>query len=100
VIDAPLPGTPIGISAAHQIHCISMEVHPYHLRDLGSSAAQVIAELRGHGYHAWRIDQSRAAFRAAASAAASVAAMLTPLDDDEDDLGDWPHLLWTLEPTR
>jgi FkbM family methyltransferase len=85
--------------SANLIDCISMEVHPDHLRDLGSSAPQVIAELRGHGYRPWRIDHSRAAFRAAAATGASVPAMLTPLDGDGRDLGDWPHLLWTLERT-
>ena len=32
--------------SANLIDCISMEVHPYHLRDLGSSPSEVIAELR------------------------------------------------------
>jgi hypothetical protein len=86
--------------SANQIDSISMELHPHHLHDLGSSAAQVIAELRGYGYRPWRIDQSRTAFRAAASAGANVSALLTSLDEDDHDLGDWPHLLWTLERTR
>jgi FkbM family methyltransferase len=86
--------------STNRIDCICMEVHPRHLKDLGSSAAQVIAELRSHGYRPWRIDQSRAAFRAAASVGASVSALLTALDDDGHDLGDWPHLLWTLDAAK
>ena len=53
--------------STNRIDCIILEVHPHHLRDLGSSASQVIAELRGYGYRPWRIDHSPAAFRAAAS---------------------------------
>jgi FkbM family methyltransferase len=82
--------------AAHRIDAISMELHPYHLRDLGTSAARVIAELRAHGYTPWRIDHSRAAHTAAVSTRAEVTAMLEPLADG-DDLGRWPHLLWTRE---
>jgi len=84
--------------ASHRIDTISMELHPYHLRDLGTSPAHVIAELRGHGYTPWRIDHSRAAHRAAASARGDIHAMLTPLDglEEANDLGRWPHLLWTL----
>ena len=81
--------------SSHRIDNISMELHPYHLRDLGTSAAHVIAGLRGHGYTPWRIDHSPAAHRAAVSTDADVSTMLTPLDD-RDDLGRWPHLLWTL----
>jgi FkbM family methyltransferase len=82
--------------SAHLVDAISMELHPYHLRDLGTSAAQLIAELRGHGYRPWRIDHSRAAHRAAASTHVDLRAMLTPLGE-RDDLGDWPHVLWTCE---
>ena len=82
--------------SSRRIDNISMELHPYHLRDLGTSPVRVIAELRRHGYDPWRIDHSKAAHRAAASARADVLAMLTPLDE-ADDLGTWPHLLWTLE---
>ena len=81
--------------SSHRIAHISMELHPYHLRDLGTSPAAVIAELRRHGYFPWRIDHSRAAHRAAASPRVDVSRMLAPLDD-ADHLGRWPHLLWTL----
>jgi FkbM family methyltransferase len=86
--------------SATLIDSISMELHPHHLQDLGSSSARVIAEMRAFGYRPWRIDQSRAAYRAAGLPGASVAALLTPLDGDGHDLGDWPHLLWTVERTR
>lgn len=82
---------------SQRIDYVSLELHPYHLRDLGTSAARVIAEMRGHGYRAWQIDHSRTAHRAAASARLDVAAMLTPLDQNLADLGDWPHVLWALE---
>jgi hypothetical protein len=83
--------------SSRRIDNISMELHPYHLRDLGTSVGAVIAALHAHGYMPWRIDHSAAAHRAAASAHADVAAMLTPLPEGADDLGDWPHLLWTRE---
>ena len=81
--------------SSRRIDNISMELHPYHLRDLGTSPAAVIAELRRHGYVPWRIDHSRAAHRAAAPSRADIARMIAPLGDG-DDLGRWPHLLWTL----
>jgi FkbM family methyltransferase len=81
--------------ASHRIDAISMELHPHHLRDLGTSAAAVIAELRRHGYVPWRIDHSRDAHRAAASTDVDASQMLAPLDSAAD-LGAWPHVLWTL----
>lgn len=83
--------------SSHRIDHISMELHPYHLRDLGTSAAHVIADLRAYGYVPWRIDHSPAAHRAAASTEVDVSTMLAPLED-ADNLGEWPHLLWTLTP--
>ena len=83
--------------SSRRIDNISMELHPYHLRDLGTSVGVVLAALRSHGYTAWQIDHSTAAHRASASTHADVATMLTPLAEDADDLGDWPHLLWTRE---
>jgi FkbM family methyltransferase len=82
--------------ATRRIDNISMELHPYHLRDLGTSVGAVIATLRSHGYTGWQIDHSAAAHRACASADADVRTMLTPLSKRADDLGDWPHVLWTL----
>jgi len=84
--------------SSHRIDNISMELHPYHLRDLGTSPAAVIAELRRYGYIPWHIDHSRAAHRAAASAHADVSRIVGPLAD-ADDLGRWPHVLWTLTKT-
>ena len=80
--------------AAHAVDRILLEVHPYHLRDLGSSPARVVDELGGHGYRAWRIDHSRSAHRRAARGTVDVSAILTPLEEARE-LGDWPHLLWT-----
>src|SRR5204863_6530681 len=47
--------------SSHRIDSISMELHPYHLRDLGTSVAAVIAAMRAHGYTPWHIDHSVAA---------------------------------------
>lgn len=84
---------------SHAIDHLVIELHPRHLHDLGSSAPQVIAELRRHGYRPWRIDHSPRAHAMAASARRDVSAMLAPLDE-ETSLGEWPHLLWTLEGVR
>jgi len=82
--------------SSHHIDYVSMELHPYHLRDLGTSVGAVIAAMRGHGYKPWNIDHSPAAHRASASARLDMSAMLAPLPDGADDLGNWPHLLWTV----
>jgi FkbM family methyltransferase len=82
--------------SSHRIDYLSMELHPYHLRDLGTSVGAVIGVMRGHGYTPWRIDHSAAAHRASASSSLNMSAMLKPLPEGVDDLGDWPHLLWTL----
>jgi FkbM family methyltransferase len=82
--------------SSHRIDCVSMELHPYHLRDLGTSVAAVIAAMRRYGYTPWHIDHSAAAHWASASAEVDMASMLAPLPADSDALGDWPHLLWTL----
>jgi len=82
--------------SSHRIDHVSMELHPYHLRDLGTSVGAVIAALRAHGYTPWHIDHSAAAHRASASSDVDVPAMLRPLPAGADNVGDWPHLLWTL----
>jgi FkbM family methyltransferase len=83
--------------SSRRIDHISLELHPYHLRDLASSAGAVVAALRSHGYKAWQIDHSSSAHRAAASSDIDVATLLTPLANGAGDLGVWPHLLWTRE---
>ena len=80
--------------ADRRIDRIVLEVHPYHLRDLDSSPVEVFKVLRGFGYRGWCIDHSQAAHRRAASGLAEISSMLTPFDEG-DDLGDWPHMLWT-----
>jgi FkbM family methyltransferase len=85
--------------AARAIEYIAMELHPHYLQQLGSSPARVIADLRGFGYFPWRIDHSADAHRAAGAGRVDVASLLTPLRDNEP-LGDWPHVLWTLEDRR
>jgi len=81
---------------ARAIEAVALELHPFHLRDLGTSAAAVIETLRGFGYHPWRIEHSRRTHRASASGAASIRDLVVPLGDE--DLGSWPHVLWTLGP--
>jgi hypothetical protein len=74
-----------------------MELHPFHLRDLGTSADAVIATLRRFDYHPWRIAHTRRTHRATATGATSIRDVVTPLGDE--DLGHWPHLLWTSRPS-
>jgi FkbM family methyltransferase len=73
---------------------ILLEVHPQHLVDQGDSAEQVISDLRAHGYRPWKIDHSPSVYRRFAAGETDVTSALTPLADG-DDLGPWPHLLWT-----
>ena len=82
--------------SSHRIDCLSMELHPYHLRDLGTSVDAVVAAMRAHGYTPWRIDHSPAAHRASASTQIEMSSLLAPLQADNEPLGNWPHLLWTL----
>jgi FkbM family methyltransferase len=82
--------------ADRAIDAIVTELHPFHLRDLDTSAADVIAGLRRFGYHPWRIEHSRRTHRTTATGSASVHDILVPFGDEE--LGDWPHLLWTIDP--
>ncbi len=76
---------------------ILLELHEFHLRDLGSSMAQVVGTLREYGYHVWQIDHSSAAHRRALSARLDPARLLSPLGSC-GRLGAWPHLLCSLEP--
>ena len=55
---------------------------------------RIIGDLRAHGYRPWKIDHSAAVYRRFAAGETRVTSMLTPLVDG-DDLGPWPHLLWT-----
>ena len=79
--------------SARRVRRVLLEVHPQHLRDQGSSAERVIADLRGHGYRAWQIDHSPSVYRRVAAGQMDVTSALTPLTD-VTDLGPWPHLLW------
>lgn len=76
---------------------VLLELHEYHLRDLGSSPTEVVSMLRAHDYRAWRIDHSPTAHRRAVSPHFDPAQLLSPLGAG-DDLGPWPHLLWSREP--
>lgn len=76
---------------------ILLELHAYHLRDLGSSVADVVSTLRAFGYHGWRIDHSPDAHRRAAAPGLNPADLLSPLGA-ADALDAWPHVLWSLEP--
>ena len=82
-----------GALASRRVARLLLELHPHHLRDQGSSTERVIAELRGYGYGAWKIDHSSAVYRRVAAGQMDVMSALTPLKDG-DDLGPWPHLFW------
>jgi FkbM family methyltransferase len=79
--------------SARRVGQVLLELHPAHLRDQGTSAEEVMRTLRGHGYRAWKIDHSPAAYRRAAARRMDASSVLAPLADG-DDLGSWPHLLW------
>jgi FkbM family methyltransferase len=79
---------------AKRVAAVLLELHPQHLHDLGSSVERVIAELRGYGYSPWKIDHAPSVYRGVASGQIAVTSAITPLADGED-LGLWPHLLWT-----
>ncbi len=83
-----------GALASRRVHRVLLEVHPRHLQAQGSSAERVIADLRGHGYRPWKIDHAPSVYRRVAAGQMDVNSALTPLTDG-DDLGPWPHLLWT-----
>jgi FkbM family methyltransferase len=76
-----------------RIKFLLLEVHPQYLRDQGTSVERVFADLRSHGYRAWKIDHSPSAHRRAAVGQMDITTALTPFGD-ADDLGPWPHLLW------
>lgn len=76
-----------------RIKFLLLEVHPQYLRDQGTSAERVVADLRGYGYRAWKIDHSPSAHRRAAAGQMDITTALTPFGEG-DDLGPWPHLLW------
>jgi len=76
-----------------RIKFLLLEVHPQYLRDQGTSVERIVADLRGYGYRAWKIDHSPSAHRRIASGKMEITSALTPLAD-MDDLGPWPHLLW------
>jgi FkbM family methyltransferase len=78
---------------ARRIKFLLLEVHPEYLRGQGTSAEQIVADLRAYGYRAWKIDHSPSAHRRIASGDTDVTSVLSPLRD-VDDLGPWPHLLW------
>jgi FkbM family methyltransferase len=77
-----------------RVRQILLEIHPRHLRDQGSSAERVVAQLREFGYEPWSFDHSASATRRMAAGRMRVTEALTPLVDVES-LGPWPHLLWT-----
>ena len=79
--------------ADRRIKFLVLEVHPQYLRGQGTSAKQIVDDLRGYGYRAWKIDHSPSAHRRIASGDMDVTSALTPFGES-DDLGPWPHLLW------
>ena len=79
--------------ADRRIKYLILELHPQYLREQGTCAERIVADLRGYGYRAWKIDHSPAAHRRMASGDMDVTSILTPLGE-ACDLGPWPHLLW------
>jgi FkbM family methyltransferase len=88
-----LPGLARRLSA-RRIDRLILELHPRHLKDQGQSAATLVALMRGHGYHGWRIDHRPETHRRAAAGSIDVSSFVSPLDGGVD-CDDWPHLLWT-----
>ena len=81
--------------AGGRITHIVLEVHPYHLRDQGSSVGEVVGLLRRHGFALWTIDHSPSTARRVGAGRLDPRSTLSPLTDTTD-LGSWPHLLCTL----
>ena len=79
--------------ADRRIKFLVLEVHPEYLRGQGTSPEQIVTDLRGYGYRAWKIDHSPSAHRRIASGDTDVTSVLTPFGES-DDLGPWPHLFW------
>lgn len=79
--------------ADRRIKFLILEMHPEYLRNQGTSAEQIVADLRAYGYRAWKIDHSASAHRRIASGRMDITSVLTPLAETRD-LGSWPHLLW------
>jgi FkbM family methyltransferase len=71
---------------------ILLELHPEHLRALGSSAAEVLRYLESFGYTSWAIDHSPATTRAVAyGRIRDPQQILHRLDSGRLDA--WPHLV-------
>lgn len=79
--------------AERRIKFLILEMHPQYLLNQGTSAEQIVADLRGYGYRAWKVDHSPSAHRRVASGQTDITSALTPLGETHD-LGPWPHLLW------
>ncbi len=73
---------------------VLLELHPEALRERGTSATTLVAEILSCGYRAWRLDHSREAFRNAAyRLPKSPVEFLKPVST-ESALDAWPHLLF------
>jgi FkbM family methyltransferase len=73
---------------------ILLELHPDHLRTLGSSAAEVLRYVESFGYTSWAIDHSPATTRAVAyGRIRDPRQIVHRLDSARLDA--WPHLLLT-----
>ncbi|MBC7911872.1 MAG: FkbM family methyltransferase [Pyrinomonadaceae bacterium] len=74
---------------------ILLELHPAQLAEHGQSAAEIIEQLRGFGYCAWRLNHSPQVTRHAAySKHIDLKTFLQPFDEGQP-LDVWSHLLWT-----
>jgi FkbM family methyltransferase len=80
-----------------RIRTLLLELHPRQIAALGGSVVEIVAGLRGAGYHLWAVDHSLETSRAAAyRRVRDPVALLKPLEDDALDA--WPHLLASREP--
>lgn len=84
-----------------RIKRLLIELHPAEIAAHGQSVKEIIRQLREFGYHPWQLDHSKdASRRAAYSKLQDLKNSLRPFNEDTE-LDDWPHLLWTvpgLEP--
>jgi FkbM family methyltransferase len=75
-----------------RIRTVLLELHPLQIAALGTSVENLLARLRGFGYHLWSVDHSLKASRATAyGRLTEPRALLKPLEGDH--LDSWPHVL-------
>lgn len=79
-----------------RIKRLLIELHPAEIAENGQSVKGIIGQLRDFGYRPWQLDHSKVTSRRAAySKHYDFRNSLRPFDEDAD-LDDWPHVLWTM----